>query len=138
MKQPFLQDPIQQLQIGIFLLILCANLALFSWLLAAFAHMDESSDSEILFAGAALLTTLPSLWLGFRASRSRVYLNYRQAAQVYIPGIAISILTALLTHLHIQFTWEAEKPYWIIIATAGLFMVVVLSIKLSNSRHALD
>jgi hypothetical protein len=138
MKKPFLSNPIKSLQVGIFCLVICANLALLLGLLAVFAHMIENHESARLFAGASLLATLESLWLGMRAARARVFLNYKRAAQVYYPGIIISIVLALLAHLMMTYSWDVQSPFWIIIFTISIFMVVCLSIKLSNSRHAFD
>jgi hypothetical protein len=138
MKKPFLSNPVRSLQLRIFCLVLLGNLALLFGLMAIFARMSGIPEAPQLFAGSAFLASLGTVWFGICASRSRIFLSYQRATQVYYPGMAISLLLTGLAYLAIKNIWASQGPVWILVLAAGLFMVVSLGIKLSNARHALD
>lgn len=138
MKKRLISDPVKSHQLRIFCLVLFSNFTLFLGLMSALASISDNPESARLFGGAALVAALETAWLGFSASRSRIFLNYQRATRVYYPGMAISLLLAFLTQLMIKFNWSLQSPSWILVFAAGLFMVICLGIKLSNSRHALD
>jgi hypothetical protein len=132
------EQKVRQMQRAILCLLVCLNLSLMLALLAAYAVVADVPQAAGGFLIAALIGLPGIAWLGLRIHRYPVFLKYRHAVAVYVPGMLLSLALPVALHLLLVHAWGLAGSFSVILLSGGLFLALCQGIKLNTARHALD